>query len=216
MNRRLVASRLWIGCGLLSRRIRRRLAAWIRRGRRTDLTGWTAMLGCIVRAGLLLLAAYIAVRIVRALPAVLWLATPIWCVLAYRAAPAPKDTTAAADEPPATAPLTPPAAFARWLLKTIGDRPGIHLYELYPAMRQLDGHEGLDDTALRAALRTLGVPVTRSLRVGPVEGRSGVRRADAEALLSPRGEQPGETGGDAGQTPDSPALSGRGEWVESA
>lgn len=214
-RRTLTAVRVWEGSGILARRIRRRITAWIAAGRRPDLTGWQAALGCIVRAALVLLAGYLLARILRALPALLWLLAPVWLVIAYRAAPpatTEEELPAGAAEPPAD----PRADLARWLLQTIGGRPGIHLYELYPAMRKLPGLESLDDTALRAALRTLGVTVTRSLRVPPVEGRSGVRREDAEALLSPGGEGPVQTAGDAGQSGDSPVLSASGEWVKSA
>jgi hypothetical protein len=209
------ANQLAVGSGVLGRRIRRALARWIRRGRRADLTGWKAVLGCIVRAGLLLLAAYLLARVVRALPALLWILTPAWCITAYRAVPA-ETPGKAAPEPLSSAPVDPRRGLLLWLLQTIGDRPGIHLRDLYPAMRQLPGREHLDDPSLRAALDTHGVPVTRSLRVGGIAGRSGVRRADVQALLSPAESGPGETRGDAGQAADSPALSGAGEWVESA
>ncbi|QXE36193.1 hypothetical protein KQY30_20050 [Streptomyces sp. GMY02] len=103
-----------------------------------------------------------------------------------------------------TPPPDPRAVFARWLIQTIGPRTGIHLYELYPAMRQLPGHKGHDDARLRAALTTLRITITRSLRVGDVEGRSGVRLADLAPLLPRDGEEPLSTDGDAGQTADSP------------
>lgn len=135
-----------------------------------------------------------------------------WCVAAWWVAPP-------VDEPEPDAAETPtgdaPQAFARWLLDLIGDRPGVHLRELYPAMRKLPGHQDRDDTQLRAALRTLGIPVRRSLRIGIVAGRSGVARADLEALPSPAGEPSGESGGDAGQSADSPPVSAPGERMES-
>jgi hypothetical protein len=92
----------------------------------------------------------------------------------------------------------------------------VHLAELYPAMRQLPGQQDRDDAALRTALRTLGIPVVRSLRIGGVAGRSGVRRADVAALLSPTESTPGDHSGDAGQSQDSPLLSVVGEEVKSA
>lgn len=132
-----------------------------------------------------------------------------WCVAAWLVAP-PVEEEQEEDPPP-----TPVGGLVPWLLHTIGDRPGIHLYELYPAMRTIPGHEGRTDTQLRAALRTLGIPVQRSLRVGRVEGRSGVRRSDLPPLPSPHGDRPGESGGDAGQGQDSPLVSGVGEGMES-
>jgi hypothetical protein len=134
-----------------------------------------------------------------------------WCVAAWWVAPP------TAVEPEQAAEVSASSdAFVPWLLQLMGDRPGIHLRELYPAMRQLPGHEDRDNGQLRAALNTLGIPVTRSLRLGGVAGRSGVARADIEALPSPSGESGGETDGDAGQSPDSPQVSVVGEGVESA
>jgi hypothetical protein len=117
-------------------------------------------------------------------------------------------------EPDDDAPADPRHALARWLLDTIGKRPGIHLRELYPAMRELPGQEGRTDAELRALLRAFDVPVHRSLRLGRVAGRSGVRRGDVEALLPSDGESPVDSGGDAGQSADSPPLSGVGEEVK--
>ncbi|MFF3460994.1 hypothetical protein [Streptomyces sp. NPDC002619] len=128
-------------------------------------------------------------------------------VLSWMHAPEP------ADHEPKTAAGGPQVDLARWLLDTIGDRPGIHLRDLYPAMRELPGQEGRSDGELRAALRTLGVPVHRSLRIGRIAGRSGVRRGDVEALLPSLGDSPVERHGDAGQGADSPALSEAGEGV---
>jgi hypothetical protein len=135
-----------------------------------------------------------------------------WCVAAWWAAPpaipAPADETETTTEPPAEA---SPQDFTRWLLTLIGDRPGVHLFELYPAMRKLPGCEQHTDAQLRAALQTLDIPVQRSLRIGVVAGRSGVRKADLIALPSPDVQDSVETGGDAGQSVDSPPLSTSGE-----
>jgi hypothetical protein len=128
-----------------------------------------------------------------------------------RTARTPDETQPEAAE---DAPADPRHALAQWLLDTIGKRPGIHLRELYPAMRELPGHEGRTDAELRALLRAFDVPVHRSLRLGRVAGRSGVRRGDVEALLPSDGESPVDSGGDAGQSADSPPLSGVGEEVK--
>jgi len=138
-------------------------------------------------------------------------AVVVWCTAAWwHAPPTPV-------EPEESAPASAPAdSFVLWLLDLMGDRPGIHLRELYPAMRQLPGHEGRDNAQLRAALRTLGIPVERTLRLGLVAGRSGVARAALEALPSPHGEPGGDFDGDAGQDTDSPAGEQVVERVESA
>lgn len=214
MTRHTAAARVWTGSAILGRRIGRRLTTWIAAGRRDDLTGWRAALGPIVRAGLLLAAGYLAVRIIRAVPAVLWLLAPAWLVAAYRLGFAPAPAPEA--EPAAQPVLDPVAALALWLLDVIGDRPGVHLAELYPAMRRLTGHHDRPDAVLRAALRARGIPIVRSLRIGPVAGRSGVRRADVEALLPHTTATAVERSGDAAQSPDSPRLSAPGEEVKSA
>ena len=133
-----------------------------------------------------------------------------WCAAAWWNAP-----PAVAERAPTAKASAPADAFIPWLLDLIGDRPGIHLRDLYPAMRQLPGHEDRDNTQLRAALRTLDIPIRRSLRLGGVAGRSGVAVADLRALPSPAGESCGESDGDAGQPADSPAGESAGEQLES-
>lgn len=134
-----------------------------------------------------------------------------WCVAAWWHA-----TPAAVEPEPIIEVCTPADAFVPWLLELMGDRPGIHLRDLYPAMRKLPGHEGRDNAQLRAALRALDIPVRRSLRLGGVAGRSGVARTDLEALPSPTGEWGGESDGDAGQRDDSSAGEQPVERSESA
>lgn len=134
-----------------------------------------------------------------------------WCVAAWWTSP-----PAAVEPEPIVEPSASPDAFAEWLLQLMGDRAGIHLRDLYPAMRKLPGHEDRSNAELRGALRTLGIPVERTLRLGLVAGRSGVARAALEALPSPAGESGGESGGDAGQAVDSPAGESVVERVESA
>lgn len=179
--------------------------------------GWTALSDRLhgwERLGALGAGGYVTVYACAHAPGVTRFAAPAaivaWCVAAWWIAPP-------AAEPPATAPADEPTgAFIRWLLDLIGDRIGVHLRELYPAMRELPGHEGRDDAQLRAALKALGIPIRRSLRVDGVPGRSGVARADLKALPSPDGELPGDNSGDAGQSTDSPAVEAPGEPVESA
>jgi hypothetical protein len=191
---------LWAGTCILVRR------GWAQLGEHLSI--WE-------RAGVVAFTGYVTVYGCEHAPDVARFAVPgavvAWCVAAWWAAP-----PATVEEP--AEPAAPDArdAFVWWLLGLIGDRAGIHLRELYPAMRQLPGHEDRSDPELRAALRTLGIPVKRSLRLGGVAGRSGVARAALEALPSPVGELSGEPGGDAGQPVDSPGGESAGERLESA
>lgn len=111
--------------------------------------------------------------------------------------------------------MTARDGFVLWLAALMDGQPGIHLRDLYPAMREMPGHQNRDNTQLRAALRTLGIPVRRSLRIGKQAGRSGVALADLQPLPSPVGESGVEIGVDAGQPTDSPAGESAVERLES-
>lgn len=104
-----------------------------------------------------------------------------WVVAAYMVGT--PDETPAKAEPgtPFAAPASPRDAIVQWLTETIGDRPGIHLYELYPRMLALPGMEKHDEAALREALTTLDIPITRAFTIGDIRGRSGVRLTDLAA-----------------------------------
>lgn len=96
-------------------------------------------------------------------------------------APAPTDTEPdAADEcPDEPLEIDPRAALLNLLDRVTRGRNGVHLQELaeHPELT------GLPRPQLAPLLEAHGVPVTRSLSVDGVAGRSGVRRADIEALL---------------------------------
>jgi hypothetical protein len=82
----------------------------------------------------------------------------------------------------------------------IGDRPGIHLRELYDEFQARPASAHLDDARLRALLGHCGVPIHKSLRIGETTGRSGIKAADIEALLSPApvDTPPGDVDADQG------------------
>lgn len=135
-----------------------------------------------------------------------------WVVAAYMVGTPDEPPAKAAHDTPEAAPATPRDAIVQWLTQTIGDRPGIHLYELYPKMLALPGMKGHDEAALREALTTLDIPITRAFTIGDIKGRSGVRLADLTAPLPSREEHPLSKGEDAGET----ASSTPEERVESA
>lgn len=148
------------------------------------------------RLAVLTAAGWILCQAIGRTPGILWALVLGWGIAAWRSARPGPDTL---GEPTPASAVTPQQAIARWIAERIGDRPGIHLAELYPAMRQLDGMAEHDDAALRGALRELDITVTRSMRVGDVEGRSGIRLKDLTPLLSPTGETTPSPSGDARQ-----------------
>ena len=139
-------------------------------------------------------------------------ATLGWVVAAYMVGTPDEAPAETPQDTPAAAPAGPRESIVQWLTATIGDRPGIHLYELYPTMRLLPGMGHHDDAALREALTTLDIPITRSLTIGDVRGRSGIRLADLATPLPSREDHPLSKGEDAGETP----CSAPEEWPESA
>ena len=167
--------------------------------------GWawlTERLSLGERAAALLAGGYLAVYSCAHAPDVARFAAPgmvvVWCAAAWWVAP-----PIAREEPDEEVAEDSADAFARWLLSLIGNRPGIHLRDLYPAMRTLPGHETRTDAELRAALKRLGIPVERSLRIGKLTGRSGVVLAAVKALPCRSVDGPVENDVDAGQGADS-------------
>ncbi|MFB6424658.1 hypothetical protein ACFCXC_14880 [Streptomyces microflavus] len=126
-----------------------------------------------------------------------------WVIAAYMVGTPDEPPAKAAHDTPEEAPETPRDAIVQWLTQTIGDRPGIHLYELYPKMLALPGMQAHDEPALREALVALDIPITRAFTIGDVRGRSGVRLADLTAPLPSREEHPLSKGEDAGETASS-------------
>ncbi|MFD9515929.1 hypothetical protein [Streptomyces sp. NPDC059979] len=97
------------------------------------------------------------------------------------------------------------ADFLDGLLELIGDRPGIHLRELYDTLQAHPAGQHLDDARIRALLTHCGIPIGQ-IRVGTVTGRSGIKAADVEALL-PCDTEPAPSGDvDAGQGPSEGAV----------
>lgn len=96
--------------------------------------------------------------------------------------------------------------FLDGLLHLIGDRPGIHLHELYATLQAHPTGQHLDDARIRALLTHCGVPVHKSLRIGAVTGRSGIKAADIEALLPCDTDPAPSVDVDAGQSPPEGAV----------
>lgn len=212
-------SRLATGGTLLVRRIVDRASAWVRAGRREDLTGWQASLGCWVRLTLVVAGVWIAWRIVRAAPAVLWAVLPVLGVAAWRAGRPPRKPVAPAaaavevPEPVEEQPVSTlsNAEFIELVRRCIGPRSGIHLAVLPDLLSGLTG-EAWSAARVRASLAAAGVPVSGSVRMAGRRVSTGVRLdalpcpspappvAPAEGVV-PAGQDPATPGATATATP---------------
>ena len=163
MQRR--ARTLTHGQRLLLHRLGARAAAWVRAGRRDDLDGLAAVLGCVLRLAVLAAGAYGAWWAIRRWPAVLWLLVPLWCWAAIRAIPttAPE---APAEEPPTAEDTAAQREQLLDLIRTlIGDRPGVHLSALLDHLQKHGQAEGWEVGDLKDRLTALQVPVRKSVKV---------------------------------------------------
>ncbi|MEW2302003.1 hypothetical protein AB0958_18855 [Streptomyces sp. NPDC006655] len=187
------AARLSTGSVVVARRLGNRIAAWVRRGRRDDLEGWRAGLGCVLRLLAVIFGAYLLYRLVRAVPALLWLFSTSWTIAAWRAGRTAAEASEeeSADRPktyrepaaPEALVMSPHELLVHWLDQLTRDRAGIHLAELHSTLTRHPDLAHLKRPEMRAWLDRHHITVDRTLRVGGVSGRSGVSRATIEALL---------------------------------
>ncbi|MEU0157947.1 hypothetical protein ABZ154_03640 [Streptomyces sp. NPDC006261] len=155
MQRR--ARTLTHGQRLLLQRLTARAAAWVRAGRRNDLDGLAAVLGCVLRLAVLAAGAYGAWWVVRRWPSVLWVLVPVWCWAAIRAIP--KETAEQPDgdakgpepAPAAEAPPLPTLQDIREAVSRVGT-PHAHLAVLAEAL-------GTTTDRVREVLAEHSIPV---------------------------------------------------------
>ncbi|MFC7892700.1 hypothetical protein [Streptomyces sp. NPDC057381] len=178
-----IADRVATGSQIVTRRVAARAAAWCARGRRDDLTGWRAALGIVARCVLLLFGAYLLARIVRALPALMWVLSTGWTIAAWRAGqPAPE---APADGSP------PPdrEAVRALLLEAMGDADAVHLRTVLAHLQEKGHGKGWTVADLRARLEALHIPVQPKVKApGSKSPTRGVRRADLAPSPAPAEE----------------------------
>lgn len=180
MQRR--ARTLTAGQRILIRRLAERAAAWVRAGRRDDLDGIAAVLGCVLRLILLGAAGYGAWWLIRRWPVTLWAAVPLWCWAAIRAIP-DEDDEQAPEEPP-----QPAARDAVILLlhEVLGDRDAVHLSEVLQHLQSKGQGKGWKVQHLRARLEALQIPVALKVKVGRKGPTRGIVRADLPPLSQPQ------------------------------
>lgn len=173
-----MADRLAAGSTTAARRLVVRLAAWVARGRRTDLTGWRAGLGCWARLAALLFGLYLLWRLVRAVPNLLWLLSTVWVVASWRAG---KGVVEDAPEVPAEGPAASSVEAVRTLLlEVMGDASAVHLRTVLAHLQKHGQWEGKTVADLRAHLEALRIPLDRGVKVGGIP-TWGVRRRDLAA-----------------------------------
>ncbi|MFI9079134.1 hypothetical protein ACIGW8_22135 [Streptomyces sioyaensis] len=177
MNRlHATADRLWYGSIEVARRRANRITTWIRSSPTTR--------GSWLRLGVVVVAGWITVRVVRASPGLLWVVAAGWLWAAYRAGRdrAPAAPAEAADDAPDDPPGEQSAEAVRTLLLDLmGDARGVHLSTVLAHLQQHGQGVGWRVGDLRARLEALGIPVDPKLKLGKVPTR-GVRK---DALLTP-------------------------------
>ncbi|MDT7847221.1 hypothetical protein [Streptomyces justiciae] len=180
------ADRLATGSAALRLRLTTAVQAWIARGRRDDLTGWRAALGCWARLALLGLAGYLLWRLVRAFPNLLWLLSTAWILAAWRAGKtAPEDQDEDGGDASWEASVE---SVRRLLLEVMGDADAVHLRTVLARLHQDGQWEGHTVTDMRTRLTLLGIPADRNVKVGGIP-TWGVRRRDLEAPSPVSAEQ---------------------------
>lgn len=177
-KRQRAARTLTTGQRLLIRNLADRAAAWVRAGRRDDLEGVAAILGCVLRLVLLGAWAYGMWWLLRRWPVVLWAAVPLWCWAAIRAIP-DEDEEEGDIEP---SPAAPRDAVLRLLYDALGDRPAMHLSELLKHLQEKGHGKGWKVADLRARLEALGIPIELKLKVGGKGPTRGVVKANLPPL----------------------------------
>ncbi|MCL7377460.1 hypothetical protein [Streptomyces sp. 35G-GA-8] len=185
-----LAARLWDGSLIRARQLGARVAAWIRAGRRDDLTGLAAVLGVWLRVLLALLGGYLLWRLIRAVPGLLWLIVPVWCWSAVRAAPPDDDADGEKEEPKNAAPGDPELPDARsvvvaLLLEVCGDRDAVHLSEVLRHLQAQGQAKGQSVSDLKTRLEALDIPVALKVKAGGKSPTRGVRKS-ALLALSPQ------------------------------
>jgi hypothetical protein len=176
-------TRLVTGATLLGRRLVDRASAWVRAGRREDLAGWQASLGCWVRLALLCAGLWVLWRTVRAAPALLWGIAPAVGIAAWRAGRSPRKPAApAAAQAPEpideeTFPTLSVADLFDHVRKAAGSGRGVHLSALARHLTQATGTPWSAADA-RAALTAVHVPVRQGVRMPGRTPSTGVRVDD--------------------------------------
>lgn len=172
------AQRLADGASIVYRTHTEALAAWVRAGRREDLTGWRGALGPLLRLACLALVGYVLYSIIRALPSLMWLLAALFLRAAWRSTRTPDEEPEEASDEEEAAPGA--EAVRALLLECLGNSPAVHLSTVLAHLQQRGLGEGWTVSDLRARLEALGIPVRPKVKVNGSPTR-GVHRDDLQA-----------------------------------
>ncbi|MCZ7413061.1 hypothetical protein [Streptomyces sp. WMMC897] len=209
-----------LACGDAARALATGSGALLARGR-----AWALEEGHRGRLGGLALGAAVTGKAVEMWPATSAAIATAWTIAAWMHAPPPGKPEVEplgedADTPPEPTPADPRTTLLTWLDELTQGRAGIHLHELHEHITARPTTAHLSKADVRALLDRHQIPVQRTLRVGPVAGRSGVSRTAILALLpDPAQDQPETHSPPPESGPElrkSTPLSARGEELESS
>ncbi|MER7833496.1 hypothetical protein [Streptomyces sp. NPDC095602] len=187
--RQAAAARLAHGTAQLAQRLGERATAWVRAGRRDDLEGWRAALGCLVRAALLAGGLWLLWRAVRALPALMLILVPLGLLAAWRVGHPSKAPGKALSGSPAGTPDTarsgPTAGLTvdqiRALLhEAFGTDDQAHTAILADRLTTTTGR-AWDAADVRAAAEAAGARVEKNIRMPGLNPSTGIRRSTLPA-----------------------------------
>jgi hypothetical protein len=185
--------RLMTGSRIMSAQFR----AWLGAGDLTTdkgkpLTGMPLVKARAGRAGSSFVLAWFFGGLLYATGLILWGTIGLWLLAALVASAGIEKPEAPAPEKPEQPEAEPGPAYhaERVLLLEALDEitahtGNIHLWDLWEQLRTRRPYADLGDKQLRALLVHYGVPIHQSVTAGRVKGRSGVKRADIEALTRP-------------------------------
>ncbi|MCB5168015.1 hypothetical protein LG634_24705 [Streptomyces bambusae] len=194
------AARLWAGAEAAARHTSQALTAWVAAGRRHDLDGWTAALGCWLRTALLAGAAGLLWQAVDRWTWLMWPTVAAAAAAAWRAGDphrAPADTP---TEDPAETPAAPvdAATLAAAVRTLAAGGQGAHIAALAAHLTKTTG-QPVTPAAVRASCKAAGIPVTPSVRQPGRRVSTGVAVTDLPQPLPNPSPDPAEAVVVAGQ-----------------
>ncbi|WP_327710049.1 hypothetical protein OG912_16875 [Streptomyces sp. NBC_00464] len=181
--------RLGTGHATLQTRLTTTLTAWVHRGRREDLEGLAAALGCWLRLAIIGAASAGLFLLVRSRPRLMWILAALWALAAWRAAAAPRPAEKVAPGTPEEHQPDRRDAVLRLLYEALGDRPAMFLSEVLQSLQKRGHMEGRTVADLRARLEALRIPVEMRLKQGGRGPTRGVVRSQLPPLPPSEGTE---------------------------